>query len=41
MVSARGWWFTAVILTTWEDEIRRSKVQVQPRKIVHEAPSPK
>jgi hypothetical protein len=30
-----------VILATWKAEIRRIMVQGQPRKIVHETPSPK
>jgi hypothetical protein len=30
------WWFTPVILATWEAEIRRIEVQDQPKQIVHE-----
>jgi hypothetical protein len=41
MVWARYWWFTPVILATWEVEIRRNTVQGQPRQIVHKIPSPK
>jgi hypothetical protein len=32
---ARCQWFTLVILTTWEAEIRRIIAQQQPREIVH------
>jgi hypothetical protein len=34
-VLAGFWWLTPVILTTQETEIRRIKVQSQPRQIVH------
>jgi hypothetical protein len=30
-ITARCWWFTPVILATWEVEIRRIVVQSQPR----------
>jgi hypothetical protein len=30
-----------VILDTWEAEIRKTKIQGQPREIVHPTPSPK
>jgi hypothetical protein len=32
---ARLWWLTPIILATQEAEIRRIKVQSEPRKIVH------
>jgi hypothetical protein len=39
--SVRYWWLTPVILATWNAEIRRIKVQVQPREIVGKTLSPK
>jgi hypothetical protein len=33
---SRHWWLTPVILVTQEAEIRRAKVQSQPRQIVLE-----
>jgi hypothetical protein len=34
-ILARQWWLMPVILATWEAEIRRIKVQSQPRQTVH------
>jgi hypothetical protein len=38
---AGHWWFTPVILATWEAEIRNITVQSQPRHIVQETLSQK
>jgi hypothetical protein len=35
LIIAGLWWLTPIILGTWEAEIRRIKVQSQPRQIVH------
>jgi hypothetical protein len=33
---ARSWWLTPIILATQKAEMRRIKVQSQPRQILHE-----
>jgi hypothetical protein len=38
---ARDWWFTSIILVTWEAEIWRLSVQGQLGHIVLETPFPK
>jgi hypothetical protein len=38
---ARHWWLTPIILATQKAEVRRIKVQSQPRQIVHETLSQK
>jgi hypothetical protein len=40
-LSVRHQWSIPVILATWEAEIGRIRVPGQPKKIVHETPSPK
>jgi hypothetical protein len=37
-LKARHWWFTPIILGTWEVEMGSIKVRGQPRQIVHETP---
>jgi hypothetical protein len=41
MLLSRCWWFIAVILVTWEADVRKIKVRGQPRQIVFETASSK